>query len=191
MASRSDALENESGKASRVRKTDGQITEADRSNSAERGKIIAEVRAELDALAAERRDIGEREKEQKARLKAIGITLKNFNKARHIANLESEDDQSTAMDEFWECMAALGLGEQGDWVKATGGDVANGSGEAKVKAALELEEHTRGYCAGLGREAYKDNKRPADNPFPEGSKPHKLWLGGFVKAQEKTAADMH
>lgn len=81
-------------------------------NLGEQKKIIAEAALGIIRLKAERAAIQEAIGEQRAKVKALGIRMTDFNAALRLYELEA-DERDQSLDGLRLCFEALGLGEQG------------------------------------------------------------------------------
>lgn len=88
-------------------------------NSAARADTIRTACRQITELEAERSGIGEsiREIKQKLVKGDLGMKLADFNAALRLYRLES-DDRNEFFDTLRETFAALGIGEQLDWLKS-------------------------------------------------------------------------
>lgn len=146
------------------------------SNSKERAKIISEVVANIVRLKGEKQAIQEQITEQRARVKALGVKAVDFTVALRLYELEVED-RNASLDSIRECCEALGIGETVDWVKV-------------VETEDGKTEGAPGYTAEVGRQAWRDNKRLHDNPYPTNSPSGELWKQGFLEEQAAHARAM-
>ena len=139
------------------------------SNSRERRAIIAEVVSNIIRLKGEKQRIQEEITEQRARVKALGIKAIDFGVALRLYELEVED-RNASLDSIREACEALGMGETVDWVKVVETE------DGKTQGAP-------GYTAELGRQAWRENKRLSDNPYPTSSPSGELWKQGYLEEQ--------
>lgn len=91
----------------------------------DRAGMIRDACARLAALNAERRAVGEKIAELKNEVikGKLGFKIADFNVAFRLYELEHEN-RDTAVDTLRECFAALGVGDQLDWVSAVAPVVA-------------------------------------------------------------------
>lgn len=146
------------------------------SNSKERAAIIAEAVSNIIRLKGEKAAIQEQITEQRARVKALGIKAIDFTVALRLYELDTED-RNSSLDSLRECCEALEIGQTLDWVTA-------------VQMEDGAERGAPGYTAEMGRQAWKDGKKPKDNPYPENSPSYALWQRGYVEAQADAARKM-
>ena len=147
------------------------------SNSKERRAIVAEVVANTIRLKAQKAEIQAQITEERGRIKSLGIKAIDFNVALRLYELEVED-RNSSLDSIRECCEALGMGETVDWVKVVENE------------ATGTEQRAPGYTAEEGRQAWRDNKRLKDNPYPEKSPSHALWEKGYMEVQAAAASQM-
>lgn len=146
------------------------------SNSKERAAIIAEAVSNIIRLKGEKNAIQEQITEQRARVKALGIKAIDFTVALRLHELEVED-RNSSLDSIRECCEALGMGETVDWVKV-------------VETADGKTSGAPGFTAEVGRQAWRDNKRLHDNPYPTNSASGELWKTGYLEEQAAHARAM-
>jgi hypothetical protein len=146
-------------------------------NSVQRAATIQSVRTNLRRLFGDKESVNDEIKEEKGRLKDLGINVREFMQAFRIAELEEDEQRSKVLDALKECLTAMDCGITVDWVEATGEEQTNKA----LEAATEREKKAPGYCAELGRKAFRDGEKQDTNPYPSGSKPHKLWNQGFAE----------
>lgn len=147
------------------------------SNSKERAAIVAEVVSNVVRLKGEKAEIQAQITEQRGRIKSLGIKAIDFNIALRLYELEVED-RNSSLDSIRECCEALGIGETVDWVKAVQNEDTG------------TEQKAPGYTAEEGRQAWRDNKRLKDDPYPKNSPSSALWCQGYKEAQTAGAMEM-
>ena len=147
------------------------------SNSKERAAIVSEVVANIIRLKGEKAEIQAQITEQRGRVKSLGLKAIDFNVALRLYELEAED-RNSSLDSIRECCEALGIGETVDWVKAVQNEDTG------------TEQKAPGYTAEEGRQAWRENKRLKDDPYPKNSPSSALWRQGFKEAQTAGVMEM-
>ena len=87
-------------------------------NVAHINKTLQEVAAELNRIDSEMDELKAERKGVRARIKALGIKLGNFDITMRLRNLEG-DERASTLDDIKVCFEALNPGESVDWVTAT------------------------------------------------------------------------
>lgn len=82
-------------------------------NVAEINKTILSVANEIVSLEAKKGEIQAEITEARARVKGLGIKMKDFNAALALYKL-SDEDRAASVDGFRTCLEALGIGAQGE-----------------------------------------------------------------------------
>lgn len=155
------------------------------------------IRAVADAvigLKAERSEINAQITEERAKLKAFGIKMVDFNAMVRLYELEAEDRNESvdAIRLMWE---GLGLGGQGDLFpeaapeeppadKPKRSRKKAAAGPAPVETSPLSEANQAGLNAGL------NSKLRTDNPYPKNSGEHDYWDRGWMGGQRAIAAQM-
>lgn len=145
-------------------------------NSKERASIITDAVRKIIGLKAERQTINEQINEERARVKVLGMKMIDFNVALRLYELEVED-RNASLDSIREACEALGMGETVDWVKIVETE------DGKTGGAP-------GFTAEAGRQAWRENKRLHDNPYPTNSPSGELWKQGYLEEQASHARSM-
>lgn len=163
------------------------------SNSKARHETIRTAMRKVAELEAERREIGAEIKTVKQTLikGQLGFELEDWKMLQRLYDVDQERRDKT-IDTLREGFAALGIGEQLDFVKTL--DIkdeeprAPEASPAGVAAAptssAEIATYNQGRIAGLNGASGRDN------PWPEGVKAHDTWERGWVAGQTELSQDL-
>ena len=161
---------------------DGKANTTAGHNSAARAETIRDVCRELAALDTQSTEINAaRSKLLQTRVKGdLGMSIANFKAAYRLHGLE-DDARDEYIDAIRETFAALGVGEQSDWLA---------QGFPKTAPGPAAPDDPAGATVAFGRQAGLVGRPATDNPHKPGSKQAIAWSHGWAEGQASIAAEM-
>lgn len=76
-------------------------------------QTIASAAAECDSLDSQIKQLQEDKREVRATVKALGVTMREFDMARRYTRFDDDEKRAEAIDWLKVCFEALGVGAQG------------------------------------------------------------------------------
>ena len=168
-------------------------TSATGHNAKLRAETIRDVCRQLDALEADRDALTKEIRDLKnTRIKGdLSMKIADFDATRRLYKLEGPD-RDTFFDALREGFAALGIGQQLDWI-AAGSKQAAPAGPSADPAPLSSPHalpEGMDVTEGAGYTAGKLGRSATANPHPIGTPLHSLWAAGWQRGQGDLAAEL-
>jgi hypothetical protein len=159
---------------------------------------VSELEAKREKFRAQAREVGAEIKSVKNRIiqGELGFTLKDFAWAQGLYD-SPEEIRARTIETLRECSAALGFGQQLDWITAVEQPEERRAPDAAAPAATAPQDDGKPWKDGehpsapevqnfnKGRQAGLAGDRADTNPWPYGVKAWDTWQAGWVQGQKE------
>lgn len=161
------------------------MSDTENTNMAERAEVIrAAVYAQQRLKANKKKLDDEFAEDHKSALKAIGMSMSEFNIVFRYWNFDDEAERDEALDRLRECFVSVGLGGQASFLSV----LDDAPAPEPVRTDTGDADLNRDPAYASGVEAYQQDEAPSANPHRLNSKDWKAWKRGWEAAREAERA---